>query len=66
MEHRWFYEIIGFVGMAPVILLTLRLNGGTSMRRVWMGESGLEDVRKKGKVWTSEVPTLYSASSRDT
>jgi hypothetical protein len=24
MEHRWFYEIIGFVGMAPVILLTLR------------------------------------------
>lgn len=33
----------------PVILVTLRLNRGTSKRRVWMGESGLEDGEKERK-----------------
>lgn len=32
-----------------MILVTLRLHGGTSMRRVWMGESGLEDGEKERK-----------------
>ncbi len=32
-----------------MILVTLRLNRGTSKRRVWMGESGLEDGEKERK-----------------